>query len=365
MLIARPKSTSGVCIVILGMHRSGTSALAGVLSMLGVSAGDTLMPGMEGVNPKGFWEHAEIVAIHDLLLQALDSSWDDIAPLPEGWWNLPKVQPFRESIKKRITSDFGSLDLWLIKDPRLNRLLPLWLDILKELKHTPKFVLALRHPMEVAQSLKKRDGMHLDHAALLWLDAMCHCELYSRTYQRCFVRYEDLLADWRKEASRIASQLEVALNPGDKTMQTVIDDFLDSSLRHHRENPAQTTANSSAWQSALGYYQTLLRPASEGAFEQETDNLLPLIEGLRNEIMTDGDGSYRLWSLEHDLQRKKLQLESLQLQVCLLQSQMAHMQSTWSWRLTRPLRCPLLQKLASALGLRKKQQPRKETGSPC
>ena len=69
-------------IIVLGMHRSGTSALTGVLSYLGADPGPSLIPGIEGINPKGFWEHSEIVKVHNNLLTALGSSWDDERALP-------------------------------------------------------------------------------------------------------------------------------------------------------------------------------------------------------------------------------------------------------------------------------------------
>jgi hypothetical protein len=62
------------CLIVLGMHRSGTSALAGVLALSGAEPGPSLMPAVETVNPKGFWEHAEVISIHDEVLASLGSA---------------------------------------------------------------------------------------------------------------------------------------------------------------------------------------------------------------------------------------------------------------------------------------------------
>ena len=71
-------------ILVLGMHRSGTSAVTGALRLCGVELGTELMqPGSD--NPKGFWEHAGVVAIHERLLAALERSWNDPRPLPADW----------------------------------------------------------------------------------------------------------------------------------------------------------------------------------------------------------------------------------------------------------------------------------------
>ena len=163
-------------LFILGMHRSGTSALTGVLSLLGVDPGPSLSPGMAGVNPKGFWEHQEIVTIHERLLGALDSSWDDARLLPADWWQLPEVTAFRSELLAVLRRDFTTSPLWLLKDPRLCRLLPLWLDIIDELGIAPHFILCLRHPNEVAMSLSRRDGISTEHATLLWLEHLVESE---------------------------------------------------------------------------------------------------------------------------------------------------------------------------------------------
>ena len=64
-------------VIVLGMHRSGTSALAGMLSLLGIQFGRSLFP-PQADNPRGYWEHREIVDLDDRMLMALGSSWDDM-----------------------------------------------------------------------------------------------------------------------------------------------------------------------------------------------------------------------------------------------------------------------------------------------
>lgn len=71
-------------LVVLGMHRSGTSAAARVFSLLGAELPQNLLPPTEG-NASGYWEPAALVAAHDSLLAELDSRWDDLCPLPSGW----------------------------------------------------------------------------------------------------------------------------------------------------------------------------------------------------------------------------------------------------------------------------------------
>ena len=82
-----------VALLVLGMHRSGTSALTRVLNLLGASLGDDLMPPGDD-NPLGFWEHQGIVSVHEALLVALERRWDDPRPMPDDWL---ESEPAREA----------------------------------------------------------------------------------------------------------------------------------------------------------------------------------------------------------------------------------------------------------------------------
>ena len=103
---------SGEAILIVGMHRSGTSALAGVLSRLGVKLGENLLPAALGVNDRGFWEHEEIVGVHERILAALGHAWDDVRPLPDDWWQDARVRPLRDEILRIVRRDFSGAALW-------------------------------------------------------------------------------------------------------------------------------------------------------------------------------------------------------------------------------------------------------------
>ncbi len=159
-------------IVLLGMHRSGTSVLANVLSELGVSFGDRLIPGRAD-NERGFWEHAGIVAAHEDILTLLDRAWPGgkvSLPYPDGWWTGPDVAAvgarlrtiLREEVAAAGGRPFG------FKDPRICRLMPLWTAILNDLGLTMEPVLGLRHPLAVCRSLEKRDDLSPAQARLLW-----------------------------------------------------------------------------------------------------------------------------------------------------------------------------------------------------
>src|SRR5579862_2834876 len=93
-------------IVVLGMHRSGTSALAGMLHGLGVALGPRLMAATAD-NPRGYWEHIDVVAVHHQLLAALGGAWNDFRPLPAGFAGSEAAVEAREKLAAILQRDFS------------------------------------------------------------------------------------------------------------------------------------------------------------------------------------------------------------------------------------------------------------------
>lgn len=320
-------------LLVLGMHRSGTSALAGVLSLAGIDPGPSLMPGVAGVNPKGFWEHQEVVAIHERLLGALHSSWDDERPLPASWWQLPEMATFRDELLLVLRRDFAASPVWLLKDPRLCRLLPLWLEILRLLDIKPNFVICLRHPGEVAMSLERRDGIPVERASLLWLEHLIDSERGTRNLLRTVVTYEQLLDDWRSTLRQIAAHLSIDLSL-DSAGAGRIDAFLEPTLRHHHHEPAGTPGNSHIF--------ALASEAYELATGKDIDAATSRFDAIREEatILADRVAS---WSAEICALKNKnaaLKLRSMQLEAANtdLQAELVRVKATVSWQVTKPLR---------------------------
>ncbi len=156
------------CLIVCGMHRSGTSVLAGCFHLLGVDLGKNLM-GPSTSNELGHWENHDITLAHDILLRDLGCQWDMIGSLPKGWLDSEAANRARKTLRAALERNFDGSRLWAVKDPRIARLLPLWLRILRDLKVTPGFIVTVRHPFEVARSLQKRNGFDLRKGHLLWL----------------------------------------------------------------------------------------------------------------------------------------------------------------------------------------------------
>jgi GT2 family glycosyltransferase len=239
-----------IALVVLGMHRSGTSALAGMLHHLGIVLGEQLMPPSPD-NPRGYWEHSEIVAINHRVMATMGWAWDDIRPLPAEFESGEAAQLARRDIAAILHRDFSGSQLWGLKDPRLCRLMPLWTSVFAARQIEPRYLLALRHPLDVMASLSSRDGIGAERAGLLWLWHVIEAERATRGCQRVIVHYEDLIGEvgWRNVAARIALELGIAWPRSGAAVEAAIDGFLAPELRRRRASDADASAASGlpAW----------------------------------------------------------------------------------------------------------------------
>ncbi|MDQ4072160.1 MAG: glycosyltransferase, partial [Actinomycetota bacterium] len=187
----------------------------------------------EGDNPSGFWEPAELVAAHDRLLAELGSSWDDPCPLPSGWLESDAARRAQKHITELLEQEFGHARLFVLKDPRICRTVPLWTSALRGVGAEPGFVLVFRNPLEVASSLAARDGLSLERSLLLWLRHALDAELDTRAERRVFLSYRGLLADWRAAAHRVARTFALEWPVALEDAAGGVDGFLDAEQRHH------------------------------------------------------------------------------------------------------------------------------------
>ncbi|HEV2679360.1 MAG TPA: sulfotransferase [Rhodanobacter sp.] len=216
-------------ILVLGMHRSGTSVATRVLSLLGAELGDHLLS-PQADNKKGFWEHAQAVEIHERLLASLGRSWHDMRELPPGWEDSPAALAAVDEITTLIQRDFKGKRLWAVKDPRMCRLAPVWLAAFRRLSIRATALLMVRDPLEVADSLKARDNWPHGQSYVLWARYLAESLRVSAGLPRAMLTYDDLLAEWRAQMERIRQQLGVEWAVG---AEQAIDEFISPGERHH------------------------------------------------------------------------------------------------------------------------------------
>ena len=234
--VAKNISNSGKpscsAVVVLGMHRSGTSALSRLLIQLGADGPANLLP-RTGDNPHGYFEPRDLSVIHDEILASAGTNWYDYCPFPEGWLTSPKVGEFQSRVKTLLDTEFGTSGFFLVKDPRICRLVPFWRQVLEDVKAKPLFVHTHRNPIEVAQSLHKRDGFDLEYGYLLWLRHILDAEAGSRNHLRSFTSYDRLIMGWSTEIEKIASDLDISWPKYSGSQLSELGSMIQPDLKHN------------------------------------------------------------------------------------------------------------------------------------
>jgi hypothetical protein len=203
--VARPARRA---LLVLGMSRSGTSLLAHVLHALGATLPQDLMGAYHG-NPLGHFEPWELVGLNNQILESLDRRWDDPRPIPARWFRSRPAYQFLQRTISQLRKSYGDAPLLVIKDPRLCRLMPLYLDALDVLDIEPLVILQVRPVAEVVQSLADRDDMQPNLAEFLWLRSVIEAEVQSRNCRRVWVSMAAMITDWRDTVRHISDGLDL------------------------------------------------------------------------------------------------------------------------------------------------------------
>lgn len=298
-------------IFVLGVHRSGTSALTRILNLLGATLPAKLIAAAAD-NAAGFWEPSAIVDIHDEILASAGSSWDDAADVPAQWFASDVARQFKDRLSATFDREYGDAPLVVLKDPRICRLVPLWLEVLAERGIVPLFVITVRNPLDVAASLGKRNGFQQEKSLYLWLKCFLAGEVATRGQRRCFVSYDALLADWRGVARFIGETLGISWPRRSFAAEAEVDRFLSADLRHNnaryqdvqtRENVAEWVKQCFAW-AVAAVEQRSPDPGALDTIRAEIDKaeraLLPLV----------ADGQTKIAVLRTDLDKRALEADS-------------------------------------------------------
>ena len=233
-----------IAILVVGMHRSGTSALSRVLNLVGCDLPKTLMKPVPNNNEAGFWESQPIWDMNMRLLRSTGSDWSDWRPFDSGWYASPKAGSFREQAQALLHQEFGDSRLFVLKDPIMCRLLPFWIEALETFGAEPRFVLPIRNPLDVAASLKQRDGISDSCGYLIWLRHVLEAESGSRNLRRAYLRYETLLSEPHAAMDRLGRDLDVSWpKRASVHAHTEIERFLSPELHHHHSDDAAFLTN--------------------------------------------------------------------------------------------------------------------------
>jgi hypothetical protein len=203
------------CILVLGMHRSGTSCLTGSLQKRGLTLGEVFT--QNAFNAKGNRENRKVMGLNDEVLAASGGAWD--RPPEQLSWS----RGMERTRDRLITSLRRSApQAWGFKDPRTLLTLPFWLEGLVD----PQFVGTFRHPMSVARSLQNRGDIAIQNGIELWYQHNIRLiDLWERQ-PFPLLSFDVPAEEYEHSIIRAGDELGLSRSAAD-------DSFFNDSLRHH------------------------------------------------------------------------------------------------------------------------------------
>lgn len=268
------KNQAKPILLITGMHRSGTSALTGVLSRLGASDPKNPVEANE-FNSRGYNESRAVMQLNEEILNSAESGWTDLSEIKNEDLRRLKSKHFDDRILQVINEEFPSNQIAAVKDPRICRIADFWSSSLQQDNNfTPNYIFCLRHPMEVAESLNHRDRMNLERGLGLWLRYNLDGEFQTRGHNRCFVHYENLLRDWEAEVARINQQLEINPLKITSAAKTKVNQYLSKDLRHHESEDDGIVSSHEMFSLSLEVYKLLISATKDKPLNEKAKGRL-------------------------------------------------------------------------------------------
>jgi hypothetical protein len=329
-------------IVVLGMHRSGTSAITRALRVLGVDLGNNLMGSIEDVNAKGFWEDLDFCALNVEVLNALGSDWDYLAPIGSREVKRLRENGYFYKAVELLSRKVGKSRVFGFKDPRVAKLLPFWQEVFIHCQLDTSFVLAMRHPLSVVNSLTKRDGFDAEKSYFLWLGHVIESISGSAGRKRVLVDYDKLMESPEHEINRIATQLDLGTDGIE--LERYISQFLDEALQHTIYDLDELALDPACPPLAWEVYEVLLEAAADKKslddpalqaqivrWVQEWEQLKPVL------VLADRFFTQKL-IVNHALSERDRQLAELSRAHYETEARLEAIENSTCWRMTFPVR---------------------------
>jgi len=233
-------------LIVMGMHRAGTSVLARLLNMMGAYYGpEGIHFGASAENAKGFWERKDILKLHQDIFSSQNIDWDKPTALDiESLLNDDK----HSLAIKNLLLELEAHRPWMLKDPRMCLLFPLW----KPLLEMPVCIHINRPPIQVAQSLQQRSGMPLHVGVALWEYYNLKAFSASADVPRVLIQHQELMTQPTQVIIKLHQQLS-ELNVQGLRLPSAqeIEAFIDTSLFRQKGSAALQQAYCNAPQQKL------------------------------------------------------------------------------------------------------------------
>lgn len=218
-------------IVVLGMQRSGTSTIARAVHALGVPLGNNLLPA-NIFNPRGYWEDQRIWRLNQQFLDLIGASHQTGGVNCQEILDHPQCEKLIAKTTLYLHKQFNHCALWGLKDPHIGRLLPIWKIIFHRLNAQASYVVAVRNPLSIAESLERCGLAGRESGFVLWLENMYSVVSETLRDRTVFVDYDALFGDAENQLLRIAKSLDLPAALRQKqNIRDFADNFLSENLR--------------------------------------------------------------------------------------------------------------------------------------
>ncbi|CAG9255621.1 conserved hypothetical protein [Paraburkholderia unamae] len=305
---SQPSPQSPTLIVVLGMHRSGTSVATRALETLGASFGSNLGGAVAGVNPKGFFEDMDVMGFDIELMNATGVDWFALPAADFGRLETAQL----EALQSRALALLGakcSSGIFALKDPRICRLLPFWQPVFNQLDARVLYVVAFRHPISVARSLAARDSLPAEQSYLLWLAHVVAALRHTSGLPRALVNYDTMMETPGNALKRLSMDLGLPLDPARR--ETFEREFLEAGLRHTRFASADLEHINNAPTALKVLFRSLEKFADEPspAHGQDLDEALTRAEAF---LADTAPLLARDWDLEQELRQARRRVDEIE-----------------------------------------------------
>jgi hypothetical protein len=279
-------------ISIIGMHRSGTSALAGALHKMGADLGrESSWRRPAADNPRGFFEHAAVVDLNNDVFAAFGGTWSSPPPLPPGWVEDERLDELRDRAEQ-LAAEMS--ERMVVKDPRLSLVQPLWENI----GNVSASVLCLRHPAAVANSLLVRNRFTIDQS--LFLSFRYNAAATLNCPEALVVEYESLVTDPVPQLTRVANH--IGLEVSTKTVEAAAG-TVHRSMVHHESSELP--------ESPIGVMCRRLYELLRSGEPLEKDHAVWLWARLVTELPWAGPGEREILRAQRDVAQSRLEIDRL------------------------------------------------------
>jgi hypothetical protein len=252
-----------IVLFVLGMGRSGTSAITRALSL----CGGTLPAGLRGAdaaNPRGYWEPRASLLLNRAILESHGSLGADpsLRLLEKAAFGAKEKAAYIAKIRAFLDR-LPTEPLVVIKDLNIVVLSDMWFEAARLAGRDIAAVIAVRHPQEVIASNAAVARVSPELTSALWLKSNLLAERNTRGLPRVFVEYANFLKDWRREIARISAALAIDLSCRD---DNAIEEFLTPDLHRQRHCGPVTDRFGTDWISTT--YEVLCAAARDGSWDE-------------------------------------------------------------------------------------------------